>query len=553
MTLVMTPTGLNIDHDLPPAGGFLNPDEPGSNPFLTATTGIGLGLIALILIAARSPAGLALAWFVLALLPAAYFIPPHTHFNERALYLAIVSVGLALPWIVSKVVAKKSTAVAGGIAAVVLLLAAAAGTFMRNSTWQDEYALWEDAIAKSPGAPEPIIHLGTLQSGVAHRMLAEADQLARNNDRPAAIKRREEALAEFSFAMNFLQQAVEFKPDDANLRAELGITFAYLNRRDDAIKTLTEAVRLNPALQEPTLRLASLYAAGANDPSKNEDLQKALDYFARAARLGRIAPDAAANYAALLARNGNIMAAGQVLVPYVTADDSQSPANAVFQQLKPMIEAARDAEQKAQQAEKANPSSPEAIKLRIRAMLANGQVLPAFYRLERFLQLGNDPEAWLLMGTTCARTGQQDTFIKEYAPNPPAAKEGDQPIWTQLVRQCAEQGRWAAARAYIEYAATQSGAYEKPLYRLGELAIELKQPAIAATLFDEYIKANAGDPAPWLLLCDIAIGANSMPQARRCLDEAERLGADPAAVAQRREKTGVTPESEKQKPRSVLQ
>ncbi|MCC6155566.1 MAG: hypothetical protein IT367_17485, partial [Candidatus Hydrogenedentes bacterium] len=29
MSLVAIPTGMNVDHDLPPAGGFLNPDEPG--------------------------------------------------------------------------------------------------------------------------------------------------------------------------------------------------------------------------------------------------------------------------------------------------------------------------------------------------------------------------------------------------------------------------------------------------------------------------------------------------------------------------------------------
>ena len=72
-------------------------------------------------------------------------------------------------------------------------------------------------------------------------------------------------------------------------------------------------------------------------------------------------------------------------------------------------------------------------------------------------------------------------------------------------------------------------------------------------MLDEYIKTNDAEPAPWLLLCDIAIESNNMVQARRCLDQAETFGADPAAVAPRREKAGVTPDSEKQKPHSVLQ
>jgi tetratricopeptide (TPR) repeat protein len=424
---------------------------------------------------------------------------------------------------------------------------------MRNTVWQDEQAIWEDAALKSPGAPEPFIRLGTMHHDAGQRAIDESAQLARNDRRPAAMAQREVAISELGKAMSFLQQAVEMKPDDARLRATLGNTLAVINKQDEAIAMLTEALRLDPSLQDCTLQLGSLYAADPADPVNTEGKQKALDYFERAARLGPLKPEAAANYSVMLARAGNVGGAAQVIAPYASSAEPNSAPAAVLQQLKPLVEAARNIEQKAQEAEKTNPGTPETIKLRVQALLANGQNLAAFYQLERYLQLHpDDAEAWLMMGTTRARVDGPDAFVKEFA-SPPAIKEGDTPLWTQLVRRCAEQGRWSAARAYLEFAATQSDAFAKPLLRLGELAIELKQPAVAATMLDEAAKADDKDPAPWLLLSDIAIEAKSLPLARRSLDEAERRGADPAAVAPRREKAGTTPEEEKQKPRTILQ
>lgn len=326
-----------------------------------------------------------------------------------------------------------------------------------------------------------------------------------------------------------------------------------MNQRDKAIAALTEALRLSPSSQEIAAALGSLYATNPADPTNTEGRLRANDYYQRAARLGPLPPNIAAGYADLLVRMGNPVGAAQVVAPLAAPGNAQSPGAAMLEQLKPLIEKVRDAEVKAQEAERANPGSGEAIKLRIEASLANGQLLPAFYQLERYLQLHpDDADAWLMLGTTRAQTGGPDAFIKEYGVAP-LAKEGAAPIWMQLVRRCAELGRWTAARAYIEHAATQSADYAKPLVRLGALAIELEQPAIASAILADAAKADAADPEPWLLQSDIAIASENLPQARRYLDEAERLGADPARVAPRREKAGATPEEEKQKSRTILQ
>ncbi|MBM3290582.1 MAG: hypothetical protein FJY92_10560, partial [Candidatus Hydrogenedentes bacterium] len=59
LTLAVNPIALSIEHDLPPSG-FFDAQAPGANPVLTSTTAIGFGLIALILIGARSAGGLGL-------------------------------------------------------------------------------------------------------------------------------------------------------------------------------------------------------------------------------------------------------------------------------------------------------------------------------------------------------------------------------------------------------------------------------------------------------------------------------------------------------------
>lgn len=549
MALGINPVGLSIDHDLPPAGGFLDPELSGTNPFVTASTAIGLGLVALLLIASRSASGLGLLWFLVALLPSAYFIPPYTQFSERSLYFGLCGVAVLVPWAVSKIVAKKAFRVVGGLATVGILLAAAAGTFTRNNVWQSEESLWEDAALKAPSSPGPFVRLGSMRYEAAQRAYAESEMLARENQRPAALSKREEAQREFGSAMSMLEQAAEMKPDDAGLRGTLGSIYQMLNQRDKAIASLTEAMRLNPSSQEIAAGLAMLYAA---NPADADGRQRALDYFQRAERLGPLPPGVAANYAELLLRMGNAFGAAQAIAPLAAGGDPQSPATAMLEQMKPLVEKARDAEVAARELEQKDPGAPEAAKRRIDAMLANGELLPAFYKLDRYLQLHpDDAEAWLTMGTTRARSGEPNTFIKEYGVAP-QANAGDAPIWMQLVRRCAELGRWMAARAYIEHAATQSAEYSKPLVRLGELAVELKQPAIASAILEDAIKADAADPAPWLALCDIAIASENLPQARKYLDEAERLGADPGAVAPRREKAGATPEEEKQKPRTIL-
>lgn len=550
--LLLSPVELTIEHDLPPASGILPMEEAAESTFLATTTAAAMVLIALVLIAVRSPAGLALAWIACAIAPVALFVPPHTAFTERSLYFGIAGLALLAPWVLAKSMAWRATAIAAAAAAAIVLLAAASGTFLRNSVWRDEFSLWTDAQTKSPDSPEPFIRLGQLHHDAGQSAYAEGQELARQGERAAAAAKRETAQLELGLAENFLTKAVELKPNDARLRNTLGVTLAIMGKRDDAIAMLTEALRLDPSLQDCTIQLATLYETNPEDPINVEGRQRALDYFRRAERLGPLDAGARITYAMTLARVGNLVDAARVLATLNPQNES-SPAHTAMQQLTPSLEQLREAQRKLSELEQSRPGSPETALAQVEFALAGGKTLEAFYLLDRYLKLHPENlQAWLLMGVTRARVGEAEAFTREYPSPPPSAPNEELP-WMQLAKRAAEVGRWDATRTYLEFAASQNEAYAKPLVRVGQLALDMKQPTIAAGVLDEAAKANPQDPSPWLLLCDVALLNNNKAQAAAYLDEAERLGASPADVAPRREKAGETPEDQKRRTRTILQ
>jgi len=549
--MTITPSELSIDHDLPPASGFIDLEEPGVNPIVAITTGVGLGLVAVILTIIRSPAGLALTWYLLALLPVALMMPPHTQFTERSLYFSLCGLALLLPWGISKLLWKRPVAIVAGVSAAAVLLAAGSGTFMRNRVWQDEIALWDNANLVSPDAPEPSIRLGEIYYGIAQTAYAESLALARQNERAGAATRREEAQTAFGAAKSYLTKAVDLKPEDADLRSKLGATLAIMNERTAAIETLTEALRLNPSHQQSTIYLASLYEQNPDDPVNIEGRQRAIDYYRRAERLGTLDTATRIAYALALARTGNLSDAAIELLPLNPADP-QSPASAPMKQLVPVLDKIRVAREKLNEISRTSPGSIDAVRAEIEAHIADGRNLQAFYLLERLLRVRKDDlGAWVLMGATLARVGESAKFVAEYS-TAPAAPEGQESAWMQLARRCVEIGRWDAVREYLLFAATQSEEYSQPLMRIGDLALEFKQFGVASTTFAELAEAEPKNPLPWIRMCEIALENNNLPQARRYLDEAEALGGDPVVTAPLRAKAGATPPEEQRKTRTIL-
>lgn len=553
MALLLNPSVLNVEYDIPPKSGFLDPFLAQGQPIYALSTGIGFALIALILIGVRSPAGIALAWSLAGLLPGALFWPPLERFTERPLYISVAGLVLALPWLVSKLPRQRGILMVAGASTTVLLVAAGSGAYMRNRVWQDPLTLWRDAADKSPDSVQPIRQLGFLHHITGQTELTLAEQFASQGQAPAAATHREAALRALREAENYLRAAAELDPDDGQVHSVLGVTLSFLGRRDDAIQELVQSLRINPSNQDTMLRIASLYHDVRGAASSKDNLARAIDYYRAAERLGGLPPEARVYYSSALASIGDIRGAGVQLAVVVPQGDTTSPAAQRLGQLAAALRAAQDLDGRVREAAEKDPAGPEASRLQIQQLLAEGRTLQSFYMLDRFLRdFPEDAEGWLMMGMLRARVGDAERFIEEHPAAPPA-KEGEPPLWMQLVRQCANSGAWGPARAYAVFAAEQTPGLELPLLRLAEMALEMKQPEVAAPLLGEAVKAYPENPLPLLLLCDIAIESNNLSQARKYLDEAERLGARAEDVAPRREKAGETPDEEKRRVRTILQ
>ncbi len=168
-------------------------------------------------------------------------------------------------------------------------------TYMRLRRWVEAERYLTEAISRDPGKPEPYIYLarvwmyGLGQPDSALRILASvpmsvpASGLAEERvavcivrrDAPAALKyleivnhdtayfnlqrawiaeiERDDQTARIAYdsAATDLQRQVKANPDFAALRRYLGIAYAGLGRRDDALREGREALKLQPPEGEP--------------------------------------------------------------------------------------------------------------------------------------------------------------------------------------------------------------------------------------------------------------------------------------------------------------
>ncbi|MFA5156565.1 MAG: tetratricopeptide repeat protein [Candidatus Omnitrophota bacterium] len=174
-------------------------------------------------------------WFFLALLPVSNIIPLMNHIACR--YLYIPSAGFCLLAAAALCRMKKNAVYAGFL----ILALFSALTFIRNSVWKNNIALWSEMAQYYP------------QNAVAHSGLAGALKKA---------GRLEEAIKEYKLAL-------QFDPDYANDHNNLGSCYYAKLMFTEAIIEFQKALELDPGLLAAYSNLGSalgergLYAAAA--------------------------------------------------------------------------------------------------------------------------------------------------------------------------------------------------------------------------------------------------------------------------------------------------
>ncbi len=152
--LVVFPSGLNIDHDIPLARAVSAPVAAGLTLLVAA---LAFGVLA----ARRWPlVGFGILWMFLTISIESSFLPIADLMMEHRMYLPMAGValvlGTAFAWLVER--APRPAFVIGatlGIALVTLTLA-------RNEVWRSPLALWQDAREKSPGKARVHLNLGAV-------------------------------------------------------------------------------------------------------------------------------------------------------------------------------------------------------------------------------------------------------------------------------------------------------------------------------------------------------------------------------------------------------
>lgn len=214
LRLLVVPSGLTLDHDVPIYGEFLTLPVAGAF-FLWVCLAV-LGLWSLRMkgrwAAHLRISGFGILWYLLILLPSSLALPIIDVMYEHRVYLAMLGVALVFVMIADifswyaaeKLKAPREALLRGLFLAILITLSFA--TYERNSVWRTKVALWSDAVSKSPMKSRP------------HYNLAGSYYLAKNY---------QAALGEYLIAE-------KLGHDNIMLYYDLAITYGQLGRRSEA-------------------------------------------------------------------------------------------------------------------------------------------------------------------------------------------------------------------------------------------------------------------------------------------------------------------------------
>ena len=465
-------------------------------------------------------AGFAIVWMGLTFFAPGLFVSSDT-VDESSFYLPAVGLSIGLPWILAGL-PTAPVRIAGGLAAAILIVGSGIATYQRNAVWGDELALWTDADAKCPKCAGPVARLGSIHYTRGERATENVEKTIH-----------------FDEAEPLLARAAGLPDASAQTWYEFGMTQARLRREGLGTTAFLNALKADPAHQASLLQLAAITESDAPAAGDASSPISALDYYARAIDLGPVPVEAMQRYGQILARIGDLAGGREALTRASTA--MRTPAPGLDGVDRGLGLAARLQDQADALAAK-DPGDSQSLKLRAQVMLILGQNLRAAYLVEDAVRkLRMDRDYWYLLGVAKAKMNVMAQFLVDW-PDPPGGTGTEAP-WHELARRCAASGAWPAARLVLEKEVELDPLRPSPVISLAELAREIGDAPRAANILAQAARDRPDDPAPLLALCDMAIAADRFPAATQYLAEAEKRGAPPEALRERREKLGIDPDA----------
>lgn len=273
LRLLLFPAGQNFDHDVPWA----------AMRFDIANAASLLGVLFLLGLAwrlrKRFPVGsYGLLLFFLLLVPTSSVIPIKDAMAEHRLYLPMLGFTLLACECLLHTRRQSRWAMA---TAGILLAALSVATYQRSQVWSSEAALWTDTVAKSPNR---VGDYGNLVHGLVgeHRCREALETLNRVTRR---IKPDAALLSHWSFAyecVNDQEHALEKLQQSAALLpwpstyVNMARHQLALNRTQDAMQSLNQALKLNPELERAYTMRAAIFEREGNLLAADQNYRQAL-------------------------------------------------------------------------------------------------------------------------------------------------------------------------------------------------------------------------------------------------------------------------------------
>jgi tetratricopeptide (TPR) repeat protein len=214
--------------------------------------------------------------FLLLLAPTSSFMPIKDVLAERRVYLPFLGLLLICLEFLRRL--RTEQIVWAGVAVVV---ACATLTYQRNQVWASPLALWQDAVAKSPGKMRP-----RFQLAYAYYEQGKCPQAAENYDAASKLAPlTNDLLVDWALALDCagrdneaiykLQQAQLFE-NSAHVHAELGMVYAKSGRVQDALQELAQAEKINPRFEMTYVYRGNIAELGGDRAFAAQQYQRAL-------------------------------------------------------------------------------------------------------------------------------------------------------------------------------------------------------------------------------------------------------------------------------------
>ncbi len=323
LKLFFYPCRQNIDHDFLIIDSFFN-----INVLISISVIIFLLFLSILSFRKLRLISFGILWFFITIFPTSSIIPNSEFVSEHRTYLSMT--GLIFLYIEFF----RQSRYKRIFLTLSICLIAILGylTNQRNDVWENDIALWQDSVKKSPDKARPWFALGVAfetagQFEKAKHSYATSIKifpdyvLALNN-----LGNIYQHCGDLNAAVKFYNRAIELNPDYAEAHYNLGLIYNKQNKLAQALEKTQKALALKPGYVDAIYNLGFIY-------EKYGRLQDAIDHYKTVLKYNNSHEATHYNLAILAIRSGNTDIATFHLQQVVTINPKHIHANIVLANL----------------------------------------------------------------------------------------------------------------------------------------------------------------------------------------------------------------------------